>query len=104
MTAKGKDFFFLHQKGAEGTCVINRMNLDKLESAARSGLVSPNLGAEAYRKKWTSGWSNIHFFKINGDVYMFLNKKDEGTARIQKFPYDGTPGEYVYDKKWSAGW
>jgi len=104
MTANGDNFFVLYQKGDEGTCVINKINLSKIEAAAKAGLITPNLGTETYRKKWSAGWSNICFFNLNNEVYMFFNKEKEGNARIEKLNPDGTLGERVYDKKWSAGW
>jgi hypothetical protein len=104
MTANGKNFFILYQKGGEGTCVINKVDLPKLESAAKAGLLSPNLGTESYRKKWSSGWSNICFLELNGKTYIFLNKNNGGTARIQELLTDGTLGKRVYDKKWTDGW
>jgi hypothetical protein len=104
MTANEDNFFILYQKGGEGTCVINKINLKKLQIAAKSGLLTENLGTETYRQKWSSGWSNICFFNLNNNVYMFFNKKDEGTARIEMLNPDGTLGKRVYDKKWSSGW
>lgn len=104
MTANAQNFFLLYQKGDEGTCVINKVDLPKLESAAKAGLMSPNLGEESYRKKWSKGWSNICFFNLRNDVYMFFNKIKQGNARIEKLNPDGTLGERVYDKKWSSGW
>ncbi len=104
MTAHGENFYILYQKGDEGTCVINNVNLEKLEAAAKAGLVSPNLGVEAYRKKWSTGWSNFCFFSLNNEVYLFFNKPNEGTVRIEKLNTDGTLGTRVYDSKWSTGW
>jgi hypothetical protein len=51
MTAKGENFFVLYQKGGEGTIAINKVDLPKLESAAKAGLLTLNLGKETYRKK-----------------------------------------------------
>jgi len=104
MTANKDNFFILYQRSDEGTCVINNIDLPKLESAAKAGLLSPNLGAEAYRNKWTTGWTHIEFFTLNNEVYMFHNKADEGTARITKLNPDGTLGKHYYDQKWSSGW
>jgi hypothetical protein len=104
MTANENNFFMIYQKGGEGTCVINQIDLKKLQTAAKSGLLTPNLGTETYRQKWSEGWSNICFFNLHNNVYMFFNKKDEGTARIEMLNPDGTLGERVYDSKWSSGW
>ncbi|PKP22633.1 MAG: hypothetical protein CVU05_03110 [Bacteroidetes bacterium HGW-Bacteroidetes-21] len=104
MTTNGGNFFILYQKEDEGTCVINNIDLAKLETAARAGLLTPNLGTESYREKWTTGWSNIEFFTLNNEVYMFHNKADEGTARITKLNPNGTLEKKYYDKNWSAGW
>lgn len=104
MTANGDNFYILYQKGSEGTCVINKVNLTKIEAAAKAGLLSPNLGTESYRKKWSTGWSNICFFNLNNEVYMFFNKTKGGTARIEKLNSDGTLGKRVLDTKWSDGW
>lgn len=104
MTANGDNFYILYQKGDEGTCVINKVDLPKLEAAAKAGLLSPNLGQEAYRNKWSEGWGNIGFFRMNDEVYMYLNKPGEGTMRIEKLNEDATIGKRVYDNKWSAGW
>lgn len=104
MTTNGINFYILYQKGGEGTCVINAVNLKKLEVVARVGYKSENLGTESYRKKWSTGWSNICFFNLDNEVYMFLNKSKGGTARIEKLNYNGTPGTRVYDKKWTDGW
>jgi hypothetical protein len=104
MTANADNFFILYQKEDEGTCVINKVDLVKLEAAAKAGLMTPNLGQETYRQKWSAGWSNICFFNLHDEVYMFFNKTGEGTARIEKLNGDGTLGKRVYDKKWSSGW
>jgi hypothetical protein len=104
MTANGDNFYIMYQKGDEGTCVINNVNLPKLEAAAKAGLLSPNLGEESYRKDWSSGWGNLCFFNLNNEVYLFFNKPKDGTARIEKLNSDGTLGKRVYDKNWSGGW
>lgn len=104
MTANRDNFYILYQQGGEGNCVINQIDLQKLETAAKAGLLSPNLGTETYRQKWTSGWGNICFFNYNKEVYMFLNKPSEGTARIEKLNPNGTIGDRFYDKKWTSGW
>lgn len=104
MTANGDNFFILYQKSKEGNCVINKIDLPKLERAANQGLLTPNLGKESYRGKWSTGWSNINFFKLKGKTYMFLNKNNGGTARIEELLSNGTIGKRVYDGKWSNGW
>jgi hypothetical protein len=104
MTTNGDNFFILYQKSKEGNCVINKIDLPKLELAAKEGLFSNNLGTESYRKKWSTGWSNINFFKLEGKTYMFLNKNNGGTARIEELLSNGTLGKRVYDTKWSNGW
>ena len=104
MASNAGNFYILYQKENEGTCVINRINLAKLESAAKAGLMSPNLGTEAYRKNWTKGWGNIAFFNLNNEVYMFLNKPESGLARMEKINADGTIGKRVYNKNWTSGW
>lgn len=104
MTSNGDNFYILYQKGDEGTCIINNVNLTKLEAAAKAGLLSPNLGEETYNKQWSTGWGNFCFFKLNKEVYLFFNKPKEGTARIEKLNADGTLGKRVYDNTWSAGW
>jgi hypothetical protein len=38
MTANGDNFYILYQNGEEGTCIINNVNLSKLEAAAKAGL------------------------------------------------------------------
>ncbi len=104
MATVGENFFILYQKGGEGTCVINKINLAKIEGAAKAGLLTPNLGSESYRKKWSAGWNNISFFSLNNNIYMFFNKPKDGTVRIEQLDSNGTLGKRVYDKKWSAGW
>lgn len=104
MAANSGSFYMLYQKENEGTCVINRVNLPKLEQAVKAGFETPNLGEEAYRKKWSKGWGNISFFNLKNNVYMFHNKPGNGLARISKLNANGTVGEKVYDKYWSEGW
>lgn len=105
MTANDDNFYILYQQGGgEGTCHINHINLSKIETAAKAGLVTPNLGKVTYNKNWSSGWSNICFFNLNKKVYMFANKKKGGTARVKVLNSDGTLGKTVYDKTWSDGW
>ncbi|MFW5792917.1 MAG: hypothetical protein ACOCWC_01435 [Bacteroidota bacterium] len=104
MTDKGNNFYILYQKGNEGTCVINKIDLAKLEAAANAGLMSPNLGSESYRKKWSSGWDNLIFFKLDGETYLFLNKPSTGKVHIEKLKDDGTLGPRFFEKTWSKGW
>lgn len=104
MTANGDNFFILYQKGDEGTCVINKVNLVKLEAAAEGGLVTPDLGKESYRKKWSAGWDNLMFFTLNDKVYLLHNKPKDGLIRMSELTAEGTLGEKRYEKKWSSGW
>ena len=104
MTNKGDNFYILYQRGDEGTCVINQINLERLETAAKAGLMSPNLGTETYRRKWTSGWDNLTFFHLNGQVYLFLNKPSTGLVHIETLKDDGTLGPRVYERTWTEGW
>lgn len=104
MTANGNRFYILYQKGDEGTCVINNIDLRQLEMAVHNGNSISNLGEESYKKKWSTGWSNICFFTLDHQVYVFFNKNKGGTARIEKLDYYGTLGQRVYDKKWSDGY
>lgn len=105
MTANGDNFYILYQQGGgEGICHINNVNLTKIETAAKAGLITPDLGKVTYNKNWSAGWSNICFFNLNKNVYMFANKKNEGTARVKKLNSDGTLGKTVFDKTWSDGW
>ncbi|WP_298880477.1 hypothetical protein [uncultured Polaribacter sp.] len=104
MTATSNKFFILSQKEKDGLCVINRVDVPKLEQAAKLGFISPNLGTEIYRKKWSSGWSNFEFFKLKGKTYLFFNKNKGGTVRIEEFLSNGYLSKRVYDNKWSNGW
>lgn len=104
MTDKGDNFYILYQKGDEGTCVVNQVNLTKLEAAANAGLMSPNLGSETFRARWSSGWDNFNFFKLDGEVYLFINKPATGDVHIETLSNEGTIGSRVFDAKWSKGW
>jgi hypothetical protein len=104
MASYANNFFILYQKGDEGTAVINKLELPKLELAAREGVYSPNLGQEVYRKKWSSGWGNAQFFTLNEEVYLFINKPGNGKVHIEKLKASGDLGPRVYERKWSSGW
>jgi hypothetical protein len=104
MTDKGDNFYILFQNGDEGTCVVNQVNLAKLEAAATAGLITPNLGSESYRKKWSAGWDSLNFFKLDGEVYLFLNKPSTGKVHIETLGDDGKLDSRVYENTWSNGW
>lgn len=103
-TENAGSIYLIAQQNSTGKAVISRINTDKMEMAVKAGLISPNLGEEVYRKNWSTGWSDLVFFNLNKEAYLFHYKNKEGTARIDKLNADGTLGKKVYDKKWSTGW
>lgn len=103
-TENAGSIYLLAQQNSTGKIVINRINTSKMELAVQAGLTSPNLGNEVFRATWSAGWSDLVFFNLDDNVYLFHYKDKAGTVKIAQLNTDGTIGKNVYDSKWSAGW
>lgn len=103
-TENAGSIYLIGQQNSTGKAVINKINTAKMELAVKAGLTSPKLGKEVYRKNWSAGWSDLVFFNLDNEVYLFHYKNKAGTVKIAKLNADGTIGKNVYDKKWSTGW
>ncbi len=90
----------LKQKGLSGSgknVHIYKMNSDG------------TIGKRIKDYKWSEGWTNMEFFTVNNQTYLYLLKQ-KGLSRsgknvhIHKVNGDGTVGQKVKDYKWSGGW
>lgn len=67
------------------------------------------VGDKVAEYKWTEGWTNVEFYTIGGQAYLFL-LKEEGysssnkNVHIHKVDRDGSVGDRIADYRWTEGW
>ena len=69
------------------------------------GRTSNSKAKNAY--KWTTGWSTVSFYRINGTTFLFLLKRKNGTVHIHKIKKSekkGSVGSRIESRNWSSGW
>ncbi len=92
-TLNGEKFVFCHHD-ATGQTKISR-----LEGG----------GFVGYKKKWSTGWTNIDIFNYKGGTYLFHLKEKSGFVRISKLNYSDIKsgkrlGPKIFESNWSGGW
>ena len=85
-------------KSASGhNVIIHKVNAD--------GAISKVLK----KYKYSEGWTNVEFYKVNGTTYRLMSKKKgfssfDKNFHIDKMNSNGTVGAKVKYYKWTQGW
>lgn len=94
---KGVNYLFL-LKESDGSVHIHKMKNDG------------SVGGRIVTDDWSKGWSNVNFYTIDNQTYMFLMKAGSGSGytsglvHIHKMNNNGTVGKMIKEYDWSAGW
>jgi len=71
-----------------------------VKTVSQSGAIGQQLKTYG----WTGGWSSAEFYRVGGNTYLFLLKKDNGAVHIQRMNSDGTVGPRVQTSDWTSNW
>ena len=56
------------------------------------------------RHNWTSGWSNVRFYSIGGETYLFLLKAGNGEVHVHRMDAALGVGREIQRFDWTSGW
>ena len=62
------------------------------------------LGCSVKDSTWSTGWTGFESYFSDGQPHLFLQKEQEGTARIHPLDWDATLESPTKDSTWSTGW
>jgi hypothetical protein len=88
-----KQYMFSYKFGF-GTVAIDRFDASAGDHAI----------TEIWRDDWSTNWTDIEVFYLDGDPYLFQYKAGIGTVAIDKIDSDGLGTKEVWRSQWSLDW
>ncbi len=68
-----------------------------------------SVGDRIAEYRWTEGWTNVEFYTIGGQTYLFLLKEEgysssDKNVHIHKINSNGKVGDKIANYRWTEGW